>query len=47
MAFIDQGEFEAMKMLYGHTALYCDKHHFAAKNTVRTLAVFKIPLLRD
>ena len=25
--FIDQGEFEAVKMLRSHRALHCDKHH--------------------
>ena len=32
--FIDQGEFEAMKMLSGYAAPRCDKHQFHAKMTV-------------
>ena len=47
IAFVDQGEFEAMKIVCGHTAPYCAKHHFAAKNTVRIWAVFEISQLRD
>ena len=31
MAFIDQGEFEAMKMLSGWEAARCDEHPFRAK----------------
>ena len=33
MAFIDQGEFEAMKMLDGRRAPRCDKHQFCAEMT--------------
>ena len=45
MAFIDQGEFEAMKMLSGRRAPHCDKHQFRAKMTVSTQNVFEISLL--
>ena len=31
MAFIDQGEFEAMKTLSGWEAARCDEHPFRAK----------------
>ena len=44
MAFIDQGEFEAMKMLSGRRALRCDKNQFCAKMTVSTC---EISLLKD
>jgi len=30
-SFIEQGEFEAIKTLGGHRALYCDKHQFVLK----------------
>ena len=33
MAFIDQGEFEAMKTLSGRRAPHCDKDQFHAKMT--------------
>ena len=36
MAFIDQGEFEAMKTPIGRRALRCDKDQFRAKMTVST-----------
>ena len=45
MAFIDQGEFEAMKTLNVRRAPRCDKHQFRAKMTVRTQPVFEISLL--
>ena len=32
MAFIDQGEFEAMKTPISHRAPRCDKNQFCAKN---------------
>ena len=35
MAFIDQGEFEAMKTQSGRRAPCCDRHQFRAKMTVR------------
>ena len=31
MAFVDQGEFEAMKTLSGREAAGCDEHQFRAK----------------
>ena len=37
MAFIDQGEFEAIQTLSGRRAPRCDKHHFHAKMMVITL----------
>ena len=45
MAFIDQGEFEAMKTLSGLRAPCCDKHQFCAKMMVITQTVFVILLL--
>ena len=36
MAFIDQGQFEAMKTLSGCRAPRCDKHQLRAKMTVST-----------
>ena len=42
MAFIDQGEFEAMKLLSGWEAARSDEHQFRAKIKVSTLAVFKL-----
>ena len=42
MAFIDQGEFEAMKRLSGWEAVRSDKHQFCAKSR---LAVFELSLL--
>ena len=45
MAFIDQGEFETMKMLDERRAPRCDKHQFRAKMTVSTQAVVEISLL--
>ena len=45
MAFIDQGEFEAMKTLNGWEAACSDKHQFSAKIKVSTLAVFELLLL--
>ena len=45
MAFIDQGEFEAMKLLSGWKAVRSDEHQFRAKIKVSTLAVFDLSLL--
>ena len=45
MAFIDQGEFEAMKTLSGCRASRCDKHQFRAKMTVITQTCWEISLL--
>ena len=42
MAFIDQGEFEAMKSLSGWEAARSDENQFRAKIT---LAVFELSLL--
>ena len=41
MTFVDQGEFEAMKMLSGPRAPCCEKHHFRAKllNRLRDIIV--------
>ena len=44
MAFIDQGEFEAMKSLSGWEAAHSDEHQFHAKIKVRTLAIFELSL---
>ena len=45
MAFIDQGEFEAVKSLSGWEAAHFDQHQFRAKIKVSTLAVFELSLL--
>ena len=45
MVFIDQGEFEATKMLSGGRASSCDEHQFRAKMMVSTRTVFEISLL--
>ena len=37
MAFVDQGEFEAMKTPIGHRAPHCDKDQFHAKMTSNRL----------
>ena len=42
MAFIDQGEFEAMKSLSGWEAARSDEHQFRAKIKVSTLAIFEL-----
>ena len=39
MAFVDQGEFEAMKTPISRRALRCDKDQFGAKMTVSTKGV--------
>ena len=44
MAFLDQGEFEAMKTLSGWKAACCDEHQFRAKIKVSTRAVFELSL---
>ena len=46
MAFIDQGEFEAMKMPISCRALRCDKDQFRTKMMVSTSTVFEISLLK-
>ena len=45
MAFIDQGEFEAIKSMSGWEAAHSDGHQFRAKIKVSTLAVFELSLL--
>ena len=45
MAFIDQGELEAIKSLSGWEAAHSDEHQFRAKIKVSTLAVFELSLL--
>ena len=45
MAFIDQGEFKAMKTLSGWKTARSDEHQFRAKIKVSTLAVFELSLL--
>ena len=42
MAFIDQGEFEAIKLLSGLEVARFDEHQFRAKIKVSTLDVFKL-----
>ena len=45
MAYIDQGEFEAMKMLSGHRAPHCDKHQFRVSeylNRLRDIVVERL-----
>ena len=44
MAFIDQDEFEAIKMLSGRRAPRCDKDKFRAKIKVSTLTIFELSL---
>ena len=45
MAFIDQGEFEAMKMPIGCRAPRCDKDQFRAKVMVSSSTICEISLL--
>ena len=45
MAFIDQGEFGAMKTLSGWEAARCDKHQFRAKITVNTKPLLNIVVI--
>ena len=42
MAFIDQGEFEAMKTLSGWEAARSDEHQFRAKIKVSALNRFRV-----
>ena len=44
MAFIDQGEFEAMKTLSGCEAARCDEHLFRDKIKVSAWTVFELSL---
>ena len=46
MAFIDQGEFEAMQTPIGRRVLHCGKDQFHAKMMVSTLTVCGISLLK-
>ena len=47
MAFIDQGEFEAMKTLSGWEAARCDEHPFHAKIKVSARTVFELSLFEQ
>ena len=47
MAFIDQGEFEAMKTLSDWEAARCDEHPFRAKIKVSAWTVCEIPLFEQ
>ena len=47
MAFVDQGEFEAMKTLSGWEAARCDEHPFRAKIKVSAWTVFKLSLFEQ
>ena len=47
MAFIDQGEIEAMKSLSGWEVARCDEHPFRAKLKVSTWAVFELSLFEQ
>ena len=44
MAFVDQGEFEAMKTLRGCEAARSDENQFRAKIKVSTPTVFELSL---
>ena len=46
MAFIDQGEFEAMKTLSVRRTPHCDKDQFHAKMTVSTSTVSEVSLFK-
>ena len=47
MAFIDQGEFEAMKTLSGWEAVHCDEHPFHAKIKVSASTVLELLLFEQ
>ena len=47
MAFIDQGEFEAMKTLSDWEAAHCDKHQFRTKFKVSARTVFELSLFEQ
>ena len=47
MAFVDQGEFEAMKTLSGWEAAHCDEHQFRAKIKVSAWTVFELSLFEQ
>ena len=44
MAFVDHGEFEAMKTLVGYRAPHCVKDQFCAKMTVSTSTICEMLL---
>ena len=44
MAFLDEGEFEAMKTLSGWETACCEKRQFCAKIKVSTRVVFELSL---
>ena len=47
MAFVDQGEFEAMKTLSGWEAARYDEHQFCAKIKLSAWIVFELPLFEQ
>ena len=47
VAFIDQGEFEAMKTLSGWEAARCDEYPFCAKIKVSARSVFELSLFEQ
>ena len=47
MAFIDQGEFEAMKTLNGWEVARCDEHPFRAEIKVSASTVFELSLFEQ
>ena len=47
MAFIDQGELEAMKTLSGWEAVRCDEHSFRTKIKVSARTVFELLLFEQ
>ena len=47
MAFVDQGEFEAMKTLSGRRVPRCDTDQFCAKMTVSTYRLRDIVVRKD
>ena len=47
MAFIDQGEFKAMKTLSGWEAVRCDEHLFGAKIKVSAWTIFELLLFEQ
>ena len=47
MAFIEQGEFEAMKTLSGWEAACCDEYMFRAKIKVSARPVFELSLFEQ
>ena len=45
MAFVDQGEFEAMKTLSSWEAARYDEHQFCAKIKVSAWAIYELSLI--